>query len=187
MKKNLFLLFILTLVFPLSVLAEEKVSIVCDKTEAKRNDEISCQIIAKDLEFILTSVTGKVKLDENLQLVSSTYDNTVFKILDENFSVENINLISEDVKENPNITIATFKVKAVNKVTIASKISFEEVLFGDEKYENHEMKVEPVNLYLENITVSNPSTDLNNPVMICCIVLAGAGIIYCFLKKKRYI
>lgn len=187
MKKSLLFLIISFLVLPLGVFAEERISLTCDKLEAKKNEELECQIVANDLEFILTSVTGKIKLDDNLELIGSSYDENVFKMLDDEFSVENINLMSEELEKNSNILIASFKVKANNEETITSKISFEEVLLGDDNYESHEMNVESIDIYLENVKVSNPNTDISNPAMICCIVLAGAGIGYFFLKKKKYI
>ncbi|MBQ7105716.1 MAG: hypothetical protein IJN90_07660 [Bacilli bacterium] len=44
-----------------------------------------------------------------------------------------------------------------------------------------------VEVLFEKETVKNPNTGLSNPFMICGIALAGAGIGYCFLKKKKYI
>ena len=89
------------------------------------------------MEFKTTSVSGKIVLDEQLELISSDYNENVWKVLDSEFVVTNMNLIGEEVIEDNDYLIAAFKVKAINEKTITSKISLIDVIIGDDQYENH--------------------------------------------------
>ena len=48
--------------------------------------------MAKEIDFKTTSLSGKIVLDEQLELISSDYDETVWKILDSEFVVEGCSL-----------------------------------------------------------------------------------------------
>ena len=149
MKKFL-LLVIGIILMPSCVFASDNsVYIGCEGNKYKTNDEIKCNIYV-DVDFIVTSVSGKILLDDDLELVSSSYDNDNWLMLDENFSVESINLISENKKERDKFIIASFVIKAINKEDIsASKISFDDVVLSDENYEEHEIVADSFDLNLE--------------------------------------
>lgn len=149
MKK--FLLFVIGIfLLPINVFALNNGYVQCEKIKLKNNDEVKCEIYVYDMDFITTSISGQIKLDENLELVSSSYDSETWQMLDEEFSVESINLISENKEEKEEFVVASFVVRAINKKDVSiAKISFENVLFGDENYENHEMIFDSFDLNLD--------------------------------------
>lgn len=187
MNKKILLIIVVFLMFPLVVLADEEVIITCDKLEMKNNEEIECQILVENLSFNVTSISGEIELDKNLELVSSSYDEEKWKMLDQNFNVKNINLISEEKDEENTFTIATFKVKAINKEEGVSTIKFNNVILGDENYESHEVSVEDISINVMYEALANPSTGIMQPWMIICLILGCAGLGYVILKNKKYI
>ena len=56
-----------------------------------------------------------------------------------------------------------------------------------DNYENHEIEVEEVKIYSENISVNNPTTGIDQPYMVSFIIIAICGISFCFLRKRKYI
>ena len=186
MKKYFLLILFVVLCLPVMVNAES-IEIDCDKKEVKNNEEITCQVLAKEMTFKTTSVSGKIVLDENLKLISSDFSGKDWKILDLEFDISNMNLISERIIEESDYTIATFKVKAVSEKTIVSKIKLTDVLIGDENYVNHPMTVEDYSIYVENEKVVNPSTGIDVPILVfVCVVGIGVGG-FNLIRKKKYI
>ena len=186
MKKYLVLILFIVLCLPCIVKAEI-VEISCDKRDVKNGEEINCQIMAKEIDFKTTSLSGKIVLDEQLELISSDYDETVWKILDSEFVVTNMNLISEEIMEDSDYLIAIFKVKAINEETVVSKVKLTDVLIGDENYENHSISVEDYSIYAENEKIVNPSTSVEIPIVVFVSII-GLGLCgYNLIKKKKYI
>ena len=73
MKKYFLLILFVVLCLPVMANAES-IEINCDKSEVKNNEEITCQILAKEMTFKTTSVSGKIVLDENLKFISSDFN-----------------------------------------------------------------------------------------------------------------
>ena len=151
MKKILLIIFITMIFFPYEVLAKEKIVIECEENTLYNNQEIDCKIIADNFDYIVTSITGKIKTSDNLIITNSLYDDSKWMILDDVFNVEDINLISEFKEERKYFVIANFKLKAINKETSTGIVSFEEVIIGDEYYEEKEKTI-------ENISEIEPSS-----------------------------
>lgn len=149
MKRNIFLA-LLFFIMPLSVYATNDVSIVCENTKLKINEETSCKLYASNLDFTVIDVSGAVKLGDNLQLISSSYDKNVWLSLDTNFSVTDINLMRHNNTNISGITIATFKVKATSNATGNSNISFNNILFGNSEYQSVSLNCNPVNIHFGN-------------------------------------
>lgn len=186
MKKRL--LFVLLSLFFVPVFTNaEEVKLTCDKLEVKKDEEINCQIVANDVEYVTTSVVGQVTIDDNMELISSEYDSENWKMLDQEFSVRSINLMSENLELKDNYVIAEFKLRSISDETVFSTVSFDNVLLGDENYENHEIEVEEVKIYSENIAVNNPTTGIDQPYMVSFCIIAICGIGFCLLKNKKYI
>ena len=186
MKKKFVFLAILMLL-PITVLAEEKVVISCDKTTIKNNEEMNCKIEVSGLDYTVTSISGKVKVKENLKIVDSSYDSNTWKIFDEFFDIKNINLVSESKDKKETLTIATFKVKAVNSEKVTSAISFNDVILGDEDYNDHEIKVDPVNVELEyeEVDVDNPDTGDYELIIFAISVIVFSSLILVSMKKVK--
>lgn len=139
------------------------------------------------MEFKTTSVSGKIVLDEQLELISSYYNENVWKVLDSEFVVTNMNLIGEEVIEDNDYLIAAFKVKAINEKTITSKISLIDVLIGDDQYENHSIVVDDYFIYTENEKIVNPSTSVDFPIFLSLLILGIGACGFCLIKRKKYI
>ena len=172
------LLFIVTiLLLPISVYAEDISYITCDSNELKTGEETKCNIYF-DVDYIVTNVSGKIVLDDNLELVSSSYEKEDWLMLDDEFSVESINLISETKEERDKFVIASFTVKAINKDDISSsKISFKDVVIGDENYESHEFEVEELELSLKYKS--------NNNIFVIMLFILLIIILFIVIKKDN--
>ena len=160
MKK--ILIICMLLLFPMSVYANE-ISIECNDVTLENNKETTCEIKVKDLSFNATNVAGKVAVSENLKITSSSYEDSIWKILDEKFNVANINLISEYPNNGTSFTVATFKVKAINKKEETGEIRFTDIEIGDDSYEDHifESKTKTIELKYDNTNEEakeNPNT-----------------------------
>ena len=85
MKKILKLAIFIFITLPMNIFAlENDVAISCNMTVLKNNMETECKIEARDLKFTTTSISGKIKVSDNLTIISSTYDKNQWKILDSN-------------------------------------------------------------------------------------------------------
>ena len=104
MKKRFLFILLLVFLFPVFTNAEE-VKLTCDKLEVKKDEEINCQIVASGVEYVTTSVVGQITIDDNMELISSEYDEENWKILDQEFSVRSINLMSENLELKDNYVI----------------------------------------------------------------------------------
>ena len=154
--------------------------------------ETECKIKAQNLNFITTSISGKINVSDNLLIVSSTFDQENWKILDNTFNVNDINLISENRNPKSNFTIATFKIKAINKTDTTGEIKFVNVELGDENYESHNINVNSLLLELnydeknEDIK-NNPTTgDLNIVIPTVGAALLLGYCIFTITKRKKY-
>lgn len=186
MKKRFLFILLLVFLFPVFTNAEE-VKLTCDKLEVKKDEEINCQIVASDVEYVTTSVVGQITIDDNMELISSEYDSENWKILDQEFSVRSINLMSENLELKDNYVIAEFKLRSTSEESVFSTVSFDNVMLGDVNYENHEIEVEEVKIYSENISVNNPTTGIDQPYMVSFVIIAICGISFCLLRKRKYI
>lgn len=189
MKNKIIILSILLL--PLSVSANtNKVSISCEKFLLKNNEETTCRILAENLDFTTTSISGRVKLSNNLELIESNYDNITWKILDNKFDITDINLMSENKKIGSNFTIATFKIKTKNKIDTTGNIKIENLSFGDENYESHDISAEELILDLkydkqnEEINKNPTTSDINIIIPIICVIIL-LGYFISLRKKKK--
>lgn len=88
-------------------------------------------------------------MDENLELVSSTYNTDEWQMLDQEFDVRNINLISEELLEKECFMVASFVIKVINDEDLTVTVSFENVLLGDENYVNHESEISSIKIMIE--------------------------------------
>ena len=149
MKKCIFLIAMFMLM-TLNVHATNDVTITCDKTKLKINEETTCRLNVSNLDFNVTDVTGKIVLGNNLQLTSSSYDKSIWLSLDNTFVVTDINLIRNGNDKVNNITVATFKVKASANATENSTINFNNVALGNSDYESISLTCNPVNINFGN-------------------------------------
>jgi len=187
MLKKLIITIICIFSFPLSVYAKNNVNIVCDKEELYNTEEAQCKIIADSLDYVVTSISGQVKVGNNLSITSSSYDDSKWMMLDSKFNVKDINLISEDKKHKDNFIIATFKLKATNKKNSVDTISFENVMFGDEDYQDREQKVESISLnlkYNEKLDIKNKFGFNKFSSFIILFIVFIALFIY--IKKRKF-
>ena len=97
------------------------------------------------------------------------------------------NLVSESKDKKETLTIATFKVKAVNSEKVTSAISFNDVILGDEDYNDHEIKVDPVNVELEyeEVDVDNPDTGDYELIIFAISVIVFSSLILVSMKKVK--
>lgn len=188
-KKLIFIMFVIFL-FPISVFAKENnVSISCGGTELVSNNELECEITISNLDYVVTSISGKVEVSDNLLLTSSSYDNDNWMILDSEFSVNDINLISENRELKENILIARFKIKAINDKEDVGKIKFSDVVFGDDSYEEHSIVVEDLSINLtydikdDNVSDNPPTGSWYIYVVVFIAILMLGVLIY--IKKKK--
>jgi len=191
MKKKILLLTVLLLVLPLNVFAEEnEISIECNDYFLENKSETLCEIVAKNFDFIVTSISGQVKLGSNLKLIESNYDDQNWKMLDDKFDVQDINLMSENKEMKTNFTIAKFKIKATNNNGGQTKIQFVNVTLGDENYEEHNILVDETTIELKynkqnEIINKNPTTGDINIVLIVIVVIFSVGYSIFFKKNKK--
>jgi len=185
--KKVFVFLTVFMLLPMTVLAEEKAVISCEKTIIKNNEEMNCKIEVTNLNYIVTSVAGKVNITENLEIVSSSYDSNTWKIFDNNFDVKNINLISESIENKEEITIATFKVKAINNNKTTGGIAFNEVVLGDDEYNDHDIQVETLNIELdyEEVIEDNPSTGDYDLIIFACTIVFFLSFVIISGKKVK--
>lgn len=191
MKNKVIFTLFLFIFAPIHIFAlEENITISCNQSLLKNNMETECKIEAKNLNFMTTSITGQVKVSENLSIMNSSYDKDKWKILDKTFSVEDINLISENKSTESSFTIATFKLKAKNTNDSTGEVMFVNVELGDENYESHNVNVNNFLIELKydvkNEDVKdNPNTnDLNIITLIIIIILPIGYYIFNITKRK---
>ena len=187
MKK--ILIICMLLLFPMSVYADE-ISIECNDLTLENNKETTCAIKVKDLSFNATNVTGTVTVSENLKITSSSYDNTLWKILDDKFNVASINLISENPNNGTNFTIATFKIKAINDKDSTGEISFTDIGIGDDSYNDHifESKTKTLELTYDNKNADikdNPNTSDIKVIIPLILIVTMLGITGYIYKKRK--
>lgn len=172
MKK--ILIIIMLLLFPINVYAKDLV-IECNDIILENTKETICQIKAKDLSFDVTNIKGKIIVSDNLKILSSSYDDTIWKIFDQKFSVEDINLISENKNNGNNFIIATFKIRANNKQDTTGEIKFTDVEIGDDNYEGHKFENQKLIINLkynsENNKINNSSRNIIFIVLILGILM----------------
>lgn len=191
MKKKI-LLSMLLLLLPLNVFASDnKVTINCDKYLLKNNETTTCKINAENLNFITTAISGQIKISNNLEIIETNYDNSKWKILDDKFDVQDINLISENRNVESNYIIATFKIKAKHKKTETGEIKLVNLSLGDENYESHNISVKDVTLDLnytkeyEDIKKNPTTKDMTIMIPIICITLLFGYFMFLIKKKKE--
>ena len=175
------------LLFPINAYAEEIV-IECTDNTLENNKETECFIKAKELSFNATNVTGKIEVSDNLKIVSSSYDDTMWKILDKGFTVEDINIISENPNNGTDFTIATFKVQAINKEDSTGEINFVDIEIGDDAYEGHTFENIKHSIELKYDSTNDPIKD--NPQtsdikIIIPIILMISFITYLGFTYKK--
>jgi len=178
MKKRYMLILFIVFMFPISVFAKENdVFISCSNVEIANGDEFECEIKASNLNFVVTNITGQIEVSDNLIINSSSYDTNNWMILDDEFNVNDINLISENRELKENIIVANFKVKAVNDKEDIGKIQFSNVVFGDERYEEHSIDVADLFINLaynnedDNIDDNPPTGNIYIFIIVCVAVL----------------
>ena len=189
MKNKILLSIFLLLILPFNVFAKEnEISINCNKEILRKNDETICKIIAENLKFTTTSISGEIKLSDNLELIDANYDDKKWKIFDDKFDIQNINLISEIKNVESDYTISTFKIKAINKTESLGKIQFINVILGDENYESHNISVDEKIIELTYETKNEETT--NNPqkkdinIIISTIFMICIILILCYFILK---
>ena len=191
MKKKLIFIIFIIFMFPTNVFGDENtISISCSDTELKSNNELECEIFANEMDFIVTNIAGEVEISDNLIITNSSYDNNNWMILDENFNIQSINLISHDRNFKKNILIAKFNVKAINKDNETGEIKFKNIVLGDDLYEEHKMGTSSLSLNLtydkqnEDIT-ENPGTGNSYIIIISIILVLALGVLMHI--KRKYI
>ena len=149
MKKSIFFILML-LLLPINAYATNDVSITCNKTKLKINEETTCSLNINNLDFTIIDVTGKVVIGDNLQLISSSYDKNIWLSLDNTFSVTDINLMRHNNDKINKVSIATFKIKASNVANGTSTISFSNILTGNSEYQSISLNCNPININFGN-------------------------------------
>ena len=180
MKKYVVLVVFLILLFPSTVSAKERLEISCNKTELKTNEESECKIIATDLDFTITGISVKLKMSSNINIISSKYDDKKWKMLDEEFNIEDINLINEKPIKEDTIEIASFKIKSDSNKKLKEDIILEDLLIGDQNYEKRKIDVKNETIYINTKNKSN-----KNYFIYISLVLIGAIIIFSIIRSKK--
>lgn len=176
--KRIFLKSLLLIIFfPSLVSAKNEINIICDKNTLTYNETTECTIYANDFEYIITNISGQIEISNNLEIVNSTYNNNNWLVLDDEFNVKDINLISENKKEEKDLIIAKFTIKQKTNENNTSKITFKEVIVGDENYESHEIKVNEFELNL------NYRCSMSKIIILCLILVVLMLIL--IIKNKR--
>lgn len=146
MKKVFYILIISALLLiPSKVNATNDVNISCGKTKLNKNEETSCTISVNNLNFKATDITGKIKVGNNLSITSSSYDNSVWLSLASKFTVEDLDLMKNEVTSQTSLTVATFKVKASANATGTSSITFDNVAMGNDSYQSIPLASKTIN------------------------------------------
>jgi len=180
MKKYIIVLLFLMLIFPTATKAQERLEVNCTKVELKTNEETECKIIAKDLDFVITGISAKIKVSKNINIVNSEYNNEKWMMLDEEFNVEEINLINEQPIKEDNVEIASFKIKSNTSSKVKEEILLENILIGDQNYEKREIKVQNEILYINKKYNSS-----KNYIVYVILVLLGAFMAFCVIRGKK--
>jgi len=182
MKKYIIILLFLMLIVPTNTKAQERLEINCNKIELKTNEETECKIIAKDLEFIITGISMKINISKNINIESPKYNSEKWKMLDEKFNVEEINLINEQPIKEDNIEIASFKIKANASKKIKDEILIEDLLIGDQNYEKRE-----INVQNEIIYINKKNNITKNYIVYVILIMLGTFVTFCVItgNKKR--
>ena len=180
MKKYVILVILAILLFPTVVNAKEKLEVSCKKTELKTNEETECKIVASDLKFIITGVSLKIKTPSSIKIISSKYDDTKWKMLDDKFDVKNISLINEKpIKENI-IEIASFIIKSNSSDKTKVDVILKDLLIGDQNYEKRKIDVKNETIYIN----TNSNSD-NNYIVYIGLVLAVVIIMLFVVRSKK--
>lgn len=180
MRKYIVIIFFLMLVFPATINAKERLEISCNKVELKTNGETECKIIAKDLDFVITGISAKLNISENISIINSNYNNKKWMMLDDEFNIKDINLINEKPIKEDTIEIASFKIKANSKKKIKEDILLDDILIGDQNYEKRKMNIEKETIYINTIQDSNM-----NYIVYISIVLLVIVVVFCIIKGKK--
>lgn len=165
MKKNVFLIGVIcSILIPINVSAlTGNVSLSCDKTKLKPNEETTCSVKANTNEDV-SAVGARITLGSNLTLTSVTTDSS----WEGNGDDGNIQLYIDNNKKG-NFNIATFKVKAGSVNTGADTIvSLSDVKLSDASFAETDFAVSPVNVRilsnintLKTLTVSDSNFTFN--------------------------
>lgn len=185
MKKYILVIIITLLIIPTNVLAKSNLKIECNKTKLHNNEETTCQIMANNLEYIATSISAKVTTTENIEIISSEYDEKQWIMFDKTFSVKDINLISEQVEKKEPLPIVKFKVKAINNKNTTDKITIKDIIIGDENYEEHEELDSNITLKLSYDKKYDEQSNKNIIIIITSLIIIIVSIIYFKLKEKE--
>lgn len=168
-RKMFFIILFFLLLMPTEVYAANNVSISCDKTKLKANEETSCRLNLSNLNFTAIDVSGSLNLGGNLSIVSSSYDRDVWLSLDNSFDIKSINLIRHTNTFSSNLTIATFKIKASANASGSSVINFNNILVGNSDYQSVSLNCSPLNISfgnnvntLSSLTVSGNNIDFSS-------------------------
>lgn len=151
MKRRLFYIFVFfLLLMPLDVYAANDVSISCDKTKLKVNEETNCRLSISNLNFAAIDVSGTLKVGGNLSIIDSSYDKNTWLSLDNTFDIYSINLIRHTNTKVSNLNVANFRIRASGNATGNSSISFNNVLVGNNDYQSVSLNCSPLNIYFGN-------------------------------------
>ena len=180
MRKYIIIILFLILIFPTNTNAQERLEVNCNKIELKTNEETECKIIAKDLNFIITGISAKIQISDNIDIISSKYNSKKWKMLDEEFNVEEINLINEEPIKEDNVEIASFKIKANTSNKLKDEILLEDLLIGDQNYEKRE-----INVQNEIIYINKKYNSSKNYIVYAILILLGAFMTFCVIRGKK--
>ena len=136
MKKKIYFVLLLLLLFPTKICAANNANINCGKTMLKKNEEITCMISVNNLNFVATDITGQIQLGDNLSLISSSYNKNTWVSLAKEFTVADIDLIRTEVSKKSSLSVATFKVKASATASGSSNITFKNIAIGNDSYQS---------------------------------------------------
>lgn len=185
MKKNILVLMLVLLVYPYSTSAKENITITCKNTTLFNNQETECVIKAENINYGITSISAKTSTTQNLEITESSYDDTKWFMLDKEFTVKDINLISETKENGQAITIAKFKIKANNKNNSTETIKITDIVIGDEVYEEHNEESSEIMLKLQYDEKYDAEKQQNKVIIITLISLVVIIVSYIYLKKRK--
>lgn len=180
MRKYVVLITFLILAFPNTINAKERLEVSCNKIEIKANEETECKIIAKELDFVITGISAKLKVSENINILSSNYNHEKWMMLDDEFNIEDINLINEKPIKEKNIEIASFIIKSNSNKKLEENIILEDLLIGDQKYEKRKIDVKNETIYINKKKNSN-----KNFIIYISSILIGLILVFCIMKCKK--
>lgn len=172
MQRKIFLIFLFLLILiPSNVYAANDVSISCDKTVLRVNEETTCKLNINNLKFTAIDVSGTLKIGNNLSIVDSSYDKNTWLSLDNSFDIYNINLIRHTNTMVNNLTIATFRVKASGNATGNSSINFNNILVGNSDYQSVSLNCSQLNIHfgsnintLKSLSVSDHNINFSSDI-----------------------